>query len=49
MGYLRNQKRYMNYFAMREQHFTIGSGVVESACKQIVSCLLYTSPSPRDS
>ena len=37
MGYLRNQKRYMNYFAMREQHFPIGSGVVESACKQIVS------------
>ena len=37
MGYLRNQKRYMNYFAMREQHFPIGSGVVESACKQIFS------------
>ena len=37
VGYLRNQKRFMNYFAMREQHFPIGSGVVESACKQIVS------------
>ena len=37
IGYLNNQKRYMNYFAMKEQHFPIGSGVVESACKQVVS------------
>jgi len=37
IGYLNNQKRYMNYFAMKEQYFPIGSGVVESACKQVVS------------
>jgi hypothetical protein len=37
IGYLNNQKRYMNYFAMQEQRFPIGSGVVESACKQVVS------------
>jgi len=37
IGYLNNQKRYMDYFAMKEQHFPIGSGVVESACKQVVS------------
>jgi hypothetical protein len=37
IGYLQNQKRFMNYFAMREKQFPIGSGVVESACKQIVS------------
>lgn len=37
VGYLNNQKRYMNYFAMKQQQFPIGSGVVESACKQVVS------------
>ena len=37
IGYLNNQKRYMNYFAMKQQRFPIGSGVVESACKQVVS------------
>jgi hypothetical protein len=37
VAYLKNQKRFMRYFEMKEQHFPIGSGVVESACKQIVS------------
>ena len=37
VNYLNNQKRYMNYSAMKSRHFPIGSGVVESACKQIVS------------
>lgn len=37
VGYLKNQKRYMNYFAMKQQQFPIGSGVVESACKQVVT------------
>lgn len=35
--YLNNQKRYMKYDEMKSQSFPIGSGVVESACKQIVS------------
>lgn len=37
VNYLNNQKRYMKYDQMRSQSFPIGSGVVESACKQIVS------------
>jgi len=37
VGYLKNQKRFMNYFAMKAKNFPIGSGVVESACKQVVS------------
>ncbi|MEL7498753.1 MAG: hypothetical protein AAFN77_14185, partial [Planctomycetota bacterium] len=37
IGYLNNQKRFMNYFEMKQRGFPIGSGVVESACKQIVS------------
>lgn len=37
IGYLNNQKRFMNYFELKERGFPIGSGVVESACKQIVS------------
>ena len=37
VGYLNNQKRYMNYDAMKQQQFPIGSGVVESACKQVVT------------
>lgn len=37
VGYLNNQKRFMDYFRMKSNHFPIGSGVVESACKQIVS------------
>jgi hypothetical protein len=35
--YLRRYKRFMNYAAMKDQDFPIGSGIVESACKQIVS------------
>lgn len=35
--YLRRYKRFMDYAAMKAQDFPIGSGVVESACKQIVS------------
>lgn len=35
--YLRRYRRFMNYAAMKAHHFPIGSGVVESACKQIVS------------
>ena len=35
--YLRHYRRYMDYAAMKEQNYPIGSGVVESACKQIVS------------
>lgn len=37
VNYLNNQKRYMNYFEAKSKDFPIGSGVVESACKQIVS------------
>lgn len=37
VNYLNNQKRYMNYFEAKSKAFPIGSGVVESACKQIVS------------
>lgn len=35
--YLRRYGRFMDYSTMRDQNFPIGSGVVESACKQIVS------------
>ena len=35
--YLRRYGRFMDYANMRDQNFPIGSGVVESACKQIVS------------
>lgn len=35
--YLRRYRRFMNYAEMKSQNFPIGSGVVESACKQIVS------------
>ena len=36
-AYLRRYKRFMNYAGSRSQGFPIGSGIVESACKQIVS------------
>lgn len=36
-SYLRRYKRYMDYDGARSQGFPIGSGIVESACKQIVS------------
>lgn len=35
--YLRRYQRFMEYATMKEQGYPIGSGVVESACKQIVS------------
>lgn len=35
--YLRRYRRFMNYAAMKEQGYPRGSGVVESACKQVVS------------
>lgn len=35
--YLRGYKRFLNYATLNEQEYPIGSGVVESACKQIVS------------
>jgi len=35
--YLRRYRRFMNYAAMKSRGYPIGSGVVESACKQIVS------------
>jgi hypothetical protein len=35
--YLHRYRRFMNYAAYRSQGCPIGSGVVESACKQIVS------------
>ena len=37
VNYLNNQKRFMKYYEMKSQSFPIGSGVVESACKQIVT------------
>lgn len=36
-AYLRRYKRFMDYARSRSQGFPIGSGIVESACKQIVS------------
>lgn len=35
--YLRRYGRFMNYAGMKSRGYPIGSGVVESACKQIVS------------
>lgn len=35
--YLRRYQRFMNYHELRSQNFPIGSGIVESACKQVVS------------
>ena len=35
--YLRRYRRFMNYAEQRGQGCPIGSGIVESACKQIVS------------
>ena len=35
--YLRRYKRFMAYDSARSEGFPIGSGIVESACKQIVS------------
>ncbi|MCU0714416.1 MAG: hypothetical protein MUC43_20375 [Pirellula sp.] len=34
--YLRRYRRFMNYATMKDKGYPIGSGVVESACKQIV-------------
>lgn len=36
-AYLRRYKRFMDYDGARAEGFPIGSGIVESACKQIVS------------
>jgi len=35
--YLRRYRRFMDYAGMKSRGYPIGSGVVESACKQIVS------------
>ncbi len=35
--YLRRYGRFMNYAELKSRYYPIGSGVVESACKQIVS------------
>lgn len=35
--YLRRYQRFMSYYEMRERNYPIGSGIVESACKQVVS------------
>jgi hypothetical protein len=35
--YLRRYGRFMDYATMKARGYPIGSGVVESACKQIVS------------
>jgi hypothetical protein len=35
--YLRRYRRYMNYCELQANDYPIGSGVVESACKQIVT------------
>jgi hypothetical protein len=35
--YLRRYRRFMNYYDLRARNYPIGSGIVESACKQVVS------------
>lgn len=35
--YLRRYQRFMKYHELRERNYPIGSGIVESACKQVVS------------
>jgi len=35
--HLRRYQRFMNYYDLRARNYLIGSGIVESACKQIVS------------
>jgi hypothetical protein len=35
--YLRRYRRFMDYASMKKQGYPMGSGVVESACKQVVS------------
>jgi len=35
--YLRRYKCFMNYAELKSRDYPIGSGIVESACKQIVS------------
>ncbi len=35
--YLRRYRRFMDYAGMKDRDYPIGSGVVESACKQVVS------------
>ncbi len=35
--YLRRYRRFMNYHDLRAHNYPIGSGIAESACKQIVS------------
>lgn len=43
LGYFRRNKARMTYFAWREQGLPIGSGVVEAACKTLVSQRLKLS------
>lgn len=35
--YLRRYRRFMDYAGLKEQGYPLGSGIVESACKQVVS------------
>lgn len=41
--YLRRYKRFMDYAGLKSRGYPIGSGIVESACKQIVSARMKLS------
>ena len=41
-GYFERNKRRMQYLELREDGFPIGSGMVESGCKQFRACLTGT-------
>ena len=43
LKYLQRNRRRMNYFELQQNHLPIGSGVVEAACKNLISARLKKS------